>query len=348
MNLLNGDCLKIIPKLKLICDRGPILGRPKDTVDLVSHEKLFDKVKLVVVDLPYGQTNCDWDTPIDLAEMWNVLKPICKRNCIYIFFCTTKFGYTIISSKPQWFRYDLVWEKSRKVGHLLANKMPLRKHEMIYVFIDPNNDDLNNSRNLGLREYAESVKEYINTPLKEIDEVVNNQGIHHFYSFKSTQFGLPTKKTYDALIAEYGLDEMDGFRNLDDLKKKWCGGEKKLTYNAQKTKGKPYVSSNKPSKSGVYSATRGAKNTVNKGDRHPSSIIKYGSPNTPLHSTQKPVDLLEWLIKSYSNEGDTVLDFTMGSGSTGIACLNTNRKFIGIEKDPCIFKIARSRIVKHN
>jgi DNA modification methylase len=61
----------------------------------------------------------------------------------------------------------------------------------------------------------------------------------------------------------------------------------------------------------------------------------------------KPSDLCEWLVKSYSNEGDTVLDFCMGSGSTGIACLNTDRNFIGIEKDPVIFKVAKDRLLKY-
>ena len=63
-----------------------------------------------------------------------------------------------------------------------------------------------------------------------------------------------------------------------------------------------------------------------------------------LHPTQKPVELLEWLIKTYSNENETVLDFTMGSGSTGVACVNTNRKFIGIELDENYFNIAKERI----
>ena len=64
----------------------------------------------------------------------------------------------------------------------------------------------------------------------------------------------------------------------------------------------------------------------------------------PLHPTQKPVDLLEYLIKTYTNENEVVLDFTMGSGSTGVAALNTNRKFIGIELDENYFNIAKQRI----
>jgi site-specific DNA-methyltransferase (adenine-specific) len=66
--------------------------------------------------------------------------------------------------------------------------------------------------------------------------------------------------------------------------------------------------------------------------------------NKTLHPTQKPIQLLEWLIKSYSNEDDNVLDFTMGSGSTGVACVNTNRNFIGIELNDEYFKIAEERI----
>ncbi len=80
------------------------------------------------------------------------------------------------------------------------------------------------------------------------------------------------------------------------------------------------------------------------GDRHPLSIIKCNNPRKSLHPTQKPTDILEWLIKTYSNENDIVLDFTMGSGSTIEACINTNRRYIGIEKDTEIFNTAKNRI----
>jgi len=80
-------------------------------------------------------------------------------------------------------------------------------------------------------------------------------------------------------------------------------------------------------------------------DFYPSSVQKFSNPNNGLlHPTQKPVTLCEYLIKTYTLEGETVLDFTMGSGTTGIACKNLNRKFIGIEKDEKYFEIARVRI----
>ena len=78
--------------------------------------------------------------------------------------------------------------------------------------------------------------------------------------------------------------------------------------------------------------------------RYPISIIKFNRDKTGFHPTQKPEALMEWLIKTYTNEGDLILDFTMGSGSTGVACMNLNRKFIGIELDENYFKIAKDRI----
>jgi site-specific DNA-methyltransferase (adenine-specific) len=209
-------------------------------------------VDLVCVDLPYGQTACKWDTVIDLDKMWIELKRIGKDKTIYVFFCTTRFGHTIISSNKKWFRYDLIWSKSKSVGFLNANNMPLRKHEMIYVFY-----------------------------------------------------------------------------------------KKKGTYNPQKTKGKPYKTKGKGTV-GVYNSKR--TDSVNKGDRHPLSILEFKSPQRTKHKTQKPVDLLEWIIKSYSNENDIVLDFTMGSGSTIKACIKNNRKYIGIEKDKKIYETTKSDI----
>lgn len=79
---------------------------------------------------------------------------------------------------------------------------------------------------------------------------------------------------------------------------------------------------------------------------YPTNLIpfKNESPKTQVHPTQKPVALMEYLIKTYTNEGETVLDFTMGSGTTGVACVNTNRNFIGIEMDDKYFEIASKRI----
>ena len=77
----------------------------------------------------------------------------------------------------------------------------------------------------------------------------------------------------------------------------------------------------------------------------PRSIIKFSNQQRQAHPTQKPVALMEYLIKTYTNENETVLDFTFGSGTTGVACKNTNRKFIGIELDDHYFEIGKNRIL---
>jgi DNA modification methylase len=86
------------------------------------------------------------------------------------------------------------------------------------------------------------------------------------------------------------------------------------------------------------------KEFVSKYKNYPNSILKFNNPKNAVHSTQKPTDLLEYLIRTYTKEKQVVLDFTMGSGSTGVACINTNRNFIGIELDKEYFKIAEKRI----
>lgn len=80
------------------------------------------------------------------------------------------------------------------------------------------------------------------------------------------------------------------------------------------------------------------------GKGYPKSVLEFSSETKTVHPTQKPVALMEYLIRTYTNEGETVLDNCMGSGTTGVACANTGRHFIGIERDPEYFEIARSRI----
>lgn len=123
--LLQGDCLELMKTL------------PDKSVDLF------------ICDLPYGcltnkphkdgtegkSTGCAWDIPINLQEFWIQVERLMKDDYTPIIqFCNTKFGYELIKSKEDWFRYDLVWEKPQAVGFLNANKQPMRSHEMIYVF----------------------------------------------------------------------------------------------------------------------------------------------------------------------------------------------------------------------
>jgi len=118
-------------------------------------------------------------------------------------------------------------------------------------------------------------------------------------------------------------------------------------YNPQKTKGEPYKrkSHGQTMNYGVLNSDLVTEN--NTGDRYPRDVIKFdnnGNNFKKVHPTQKPVDLCEYFIKTYTKENETVLDFVMGSGTTGVACKNLNRNFIGIELDEKYFKAAKERI----
>ena len=232
MNLINGDCLE---KMKTIDENA---------------------VDLLFCDLPYGETDCKWDCLIDLKLFWCEVNRVCKINAPMFFTCSTKFGVSLINSNSKNFRYDMVWIKSVPVGFLTARKMPMRKHEMLYVF-------------------------YRKQPLYDID---NN----HTHTSKET-----TKNR------KVGVYEGEPKSKISIIKK--------------------------------YTPTL------------PNSILEIPSEKG-IHPTQKPVGLMEWILKYYTRENDLVLDPTMGSGSTGVACKNTNRNFIGIEMDEEIFKTAEERI----
>ena len=119
------------------------------------------------------------------------------------------------------------------------------------------------------------------------------------------------------------------------------------TYNPQKTVGKPYkCKQGSGSSSWNYDQTQGGHITENKGERYPTNLIKFNRDRDKFHPTQKPVALLEYLIKTYTNPGEVVLDNCMGSGSTGVACVNTGRRFLGMELDKKYFDIAMNRIAE--
>ena len=123
----------------------------------------------------------------------------------------------------------------------------------------------------------------------------------------------------------------------------------KTTYNPQMRDGEPYTKAagggGQHGDNGHHLGYKRGFVSINTGTRYPLSVIDISwSPTTTIHPSQKPVALMEYLIRTYTNEGETVLDNCMGSGSTGVACVNINRNFIGIELDADYFKIAENRI----
>lgn len=121
------------------------------------------------------------------------------------------------------------------------------------------------------------------------------------------------------------------------------------TYNPQKTTGHPRkVSTSAHKRNSSKSSNYGdaALSTYDSTERYPRSVLVFATDKqkAALHPTQKPVALMEYLIRTYTNEGDVVMDNCMGSGTTGVACANTGRKFVGIERDEKYFEIAKERI----
>lgn len=170
-----------------------------------------------------------------------------------------------------------------------------------------------------LREYFRRILKHIGTPYNHINERLGHRKAEHSFYVDNTQFKLCTKEVYEQLVQAYLLEDMKGYKAYNELKKIDIHYKKQVasTFNLwQKKKTK-------------------------------SNILKYAKDYPSLHPTMKPILLLEDLVKTFSNEGDLVVDLTMGSGSTGVACKNTGRKFIGIEMDDEYFKIAKERIESH-
>jgi len=176
------------------------------------------------------------------------------------------------------------------------------------------------------------------------------------------------------LTAQTPFDKVLGVSNLKQLKYEWIWDKKLATghlnskrmplkrhenilvfykrppvYNPQFTKGEPYDKGFALRESENWGKQVAVSGKNESGRRHPTSLIVKSNANQRIkvHPTQKPVELFEYLIKTYTNEGETVLDNCMGSGTTAIACLNTDRQYIGFELDADYYKLANERIAKH-
>jgi DNA modification methylase len=252
IQMINGDCIDEMKKLS------------KGSVDF-----LFCDLPYMGIDNKTSEVACEWNTPINLIDLWKEINRITKPTTPCFFTCSTKFGVALINSNPKNFRYDIVWIKSSPCGHLNARKMPMKKHEMIYVF-------------------------YRKLPYYDLSS--------HKFKYKDENCVL--EKTKEGVY-----------------------GKEKAKYR--------YYNDDGTSASGIrYDPPL------------PNSILQIKSEKG-AHNTQKPIELITWLLKYYSKEGDLVLDPTAGSFSTAIACLDMKRNFIGYERDVKIYNKALIRVAKH-
>lgn len=237
IELWQGDCLELMNNI------------PDKSVDAI------------ITDLPYGTTQCKWDTIIPFEPLWKQYNRIIKDNGAIVLFGTEPFSSHLRLSNLKNYKYDWIWDKVKGTGFLNAKKQPMRNHELISVFY-----------------------------------------------------------------------------------KKQC------TYNPQKTYGHKMKKSyrSKDLQTEVYGEMKNDY-TYESTERYPRSIQVFSTDtqNSSLHPTQKPVALIEYLIKTYTNEGEVILDSCAGSMTTGIAAINTNRKVICIENDENIFDVGRNRIIEY-
>lgn len=223
-----------------------------DCIEIMNH--IQDKsIDMILCDLPYGITKCEWDKVIDYEKLWEHYNRIIKDNGAIVLFSSQRFTHQLIMSNFKMYRYEWIWVKSKPTGYLNANKMPMRIHENILVFY-------------------KKLPNYNAQGLNKLDEP------------------LIRKKSFTKLYGKHESECLAKYTN------------------------------------------------------YPSDVLYFNSVNKTLHSTEKPIDLLEYLIKTYTNEGETVLDNCMGSGSTGVACLRCQRNFIGIELNEEYYNLAKNRL----
>lgn len=246
MDLYNDDCFNIFPKLK-------------DT-----------SVDLVLCDMPYGSTQCKWDTCLDLKKLWQQLKRLTRPNTAIVLTSSQPFTSVLVCSNLKMFKYSWIWEKENSTNFFAAKFQPLNNTEDVIVFSEGGCN--NGTKN----------------PV-----MYNPQGV------------LNINKT------------LTNSRNIGGL----VGKPRATTMLAGRK----------------YQQTQ---------TNYPFKTLKFPRDQGARHPTQKPVALMEYLIKTYSNKGDTVLDFCMGSGTTGVACKNLNRNFIGVEKEKKYYDIALKRITE--
>lgn len=318
MQLYNGDCLEVMKNI------------PDKSIDMV------------LCDLPYGTTACKWDTVIPFELLWGHYNRIVKNNGVIALFGSEPFSTELRHSNLKMFRYDWIWEKVKGTNFLSSKKQPLKNHEIISIFyLDKAEVTGRSEKFKSLRDYFYNERIKTGFSSKEINLLLGNKMASHYFT-KGVQFTIPTEENYKKL-------QSTGFFNKDyqEIKEEFeeIAKDCRFTYNPQMTEGTPYVK--KGGNAGeVYGGLYSSVISENNGVRYPTSVQKFNgvSNKNRLHPTQKPVALLEYLIKTYTNKGETVLDNCMGSGSTGIACVNTNRNFIGIELDKNYFDIAKRRI----
>ena len=287
---------------------------PSGSVDLILTDPPYGTVKNAPKNWTVGnKASHGWDEAVNPEDLFGVANRILRRNGRLVLFSQEPYTSRLITeAHPNIpFSYRMIWEKNDFANALLVNKAPVSYYEDILVFSKTHDTEGLHP----LRAYFKKVRQYIPATTGEINKALDNVMSSHYFT-NGAQFSIPVERDYDKLIQVFSIDKMQGFKTFTELKPIDVQFKKDL-----------------PSTFNLW-----------EGNKYKSNILKYKKDYDGYHPTQKPVALLEDLIKTFSNEGDTVVDLTMGSGSTGVACKNTKRNFIGFELDENHFNIANERI----
>lgn len=311
IELYHGDCLEVTKDI------------PDGSVDLILTDPPYGTVKNAPKNWTVGnKASHGWDMAVNPKDLFGVANRILRRNGKLVLFSqepyTSRLITEAIPNLP--FNYRMIWAKNDFANALLVNKAPASFYEDVLVFSKSEcYEDKHPLRNIMLEYIKRHGKDFVINLFSREGRYTTEASarVHASYKFgfnNGRRFDLMDKKMYDYLSKYISFEESyEELKNID---------------NAYKQK---------------YSSTF----NLWEGNKYKSNILKYKKDYNGYHPTQKPLLLLEDLIKTFSNDGDIVVDLTMGSGSTGVACKKTGRNFIGIELDDEYFGIAKERIETH-
>ena len=299
---------------------------------LIESDKIESgSVDLILTDLPYGNMNTDggrklgingWDFIIEPKQVYEIANRILRANGALCLFSQGPYTQKLITEThgnlPYSYRYT--WLKDNFANPLGCKKAPVNYTEDVCVFFKKhackNTNPLGEIVELAQKESGcwwngSLALEYVSRGWSK--STGNARALlMHFLNKEYVQFHAPSELQYGRVTQFLNLPPLSEMRAIDATHK----AKTPKTFN------------------------------LPEGQKYKSNVLEYRKDYRGEHPTQKPVALIEDLIKTYTNEGDTVLDFCFGSGTTGVACKNLNRDFIGIEKDEKYFEIAKNRIEK--
>ena len=288
---------------------------PDGTIDAVICDLPYGTMKGIVNAPGWENCSCEWDSIIPTDKLFAEYDRVLRTNGTAVLFSQepyTSHLRTYPKKSNLRFCYPLIWRKGSAGNALMSYKAPVSVFEDMNVFIKPYDS---NGTNL-LREYFAAVLKFIGKPKRDIMQAIG-QGADHVFRVDSTQWALCTADTYGDIIRQYGIDKMQGFRTYEDLQSEDIAFKEKYKR--------------------VFNLPEGKSQLLN--------VFDFDKdPREALHPTQKPVALIRRLVLTYTNEGDTVLDNCMGSGTTAIACIKERRHFIGFELSKEYFDKAVRRI----